>query len=132
MIRLVDSSVALKWYAPEPQSDVATALLGGNLIAPDLILAEVANALWRKVKLGEIVEDQAASALPHLRDYVDLVQSAPFAEEALQVALDLGHPVYDCLFLTVAQKIGAELVTADKRLVTRCRGTRFEQQVRLL
>lgn len=56
---VVDASVAVKWLVAEEGSDVANRLLtdGGDLYAPRLMASEVANALWRKARLGEIERD---------------------------------------------------------------------------
>jgi predicted nucleic acid-binding protein len=53
---VVDASVAVKWYLPEPESDAAGRLLDPehDLIAPDLLFAEVGNALWKRWRRGEI------------------------------------------------------------------------------
>jgi predicted nucleic acid-binding protein len=74
---VADTSVALKWYAPEEDSERAAELLGGFLVAPDLILAELGNALWKKAWQGEALPAQAVwlrcrisrpmSALSHWR-----------------------------------------------------------------
>lgn len=132
MTLVVDSSVVLKWFVQEPESDRAAALIGGELHAPDLILAEVANALWKKVRRGEIGTAQAQAVLPLLKQTLLLQPFSPLTELALEAALELGHPVYDCVFLVLARELDAPLVTADARLVGRCRGTRFAPLVRPL
>lgn len=132
MIGVVDSSVAVKWYAAEPDSDLATALLGEPLVAPDLIRAEVANALWKKVRRGEMVREQTMAALPHLSAAVTLLPAEALAETALAIALDLGHPVYDCFFLAMAQELSLPLITADTRLCARLEGTLLQKGVVML
>jgi predicted nucleic acid-binding protein len=117
LIAILDSSVAVKWYAREADSDVAEQLLSYSLGAPDFILAEVANALWKKVRKKEIVAAQAAGALPHLAASVTFLPSAPLLQRALELAMDLGHPVYDCIFLALAEDRGLPLITSDERLV---------------
>ncbi len=132
MIAVVDSSVAVKWYVAEPDSELAADLLRRELVAPDLIRAEVANALWKKVRKQQIGSDQAGLAMPHLAAAVALVPSPPLADDALKAALDLGHPVYDCFFLILAERLELPLVTADTRLRQRAMGSRFEGRVRAL
>lgn len=117
MIAILDSSVAVKWYAREADSDVAEQLLSYALGAPDFILAEVANTLWKKVRKNEIVAAQAAGALPHLSASVTFFPSAPLVERALELAMGWGHPVYDCIFLALAEDRGLPLITSDERLV---------------
>jgi predicted nucleic acid-binding protein len=36
--------------------------------------------------------------------------------EALALACHLDHPVYDCLYLALARREAAQLLTADQRL----------------
>lgn len=51
---VIDASVAAKWLAPEPDSPLAEALLDDELIAPDLLFAQVGNILWKKQLRGEM------------------------------------------------------------------------------
>lgn len=132
MTLVVDSSVVLKWYVAEPGSDRAAELIGDELVAPDLIVAEVVNALWKKVRRGEIGTRQTQDVLPHLAEAVMLAPFRSLASRALDAALELGHPAYDGFFLTLAEELEIELITADRRLVGHCRGTRFENRVRSL
>ena len=128
MIAVVDASVALQWFIEEAGSVQASALLTGphTLIAPDLIIAEVANAGWKAVRSGGMARDQydhAAARLPLAFD--SLVPLAPLAPRAVAIARDLDHPVYDCFYLALAEERQATLVTADGRLLNRLRGTQW-------
>jgi len=56
---VVDASVALKWVIPEVGAEAALALRAADrLIAPDLIVAECANALWKMVSRGEMSPEE--------------------------------------------------------------------------
>lgn len=132
MISVVDSCVAAKWYAPEADREVARKLLGRPLIAPDQIRAEVASALWKKVRAKEIERAQALQALSHLARTVKLMPSEPLADMALGLALDLGQPVYDCFFLALARTLNFPLITADEKLWLRTRRTVFSGRVIML
>ena len=132
MISVVDSCVAVKWYVPETDTALARTLLGRPLIAPDQIRAEVASALWKKVRANEMERPQALRALPHLVQSVKFMPSEPLAEMALDLALDLGQPVYDCFFLALAQILNSPLITADKKLWLRTRDTAFSDRVIML
>lgn len=132
MIAVVDSSVAVKWYAAEADSLLARRLLRRPLAAPDLIRIEVANALARKVGRGEMQRAQTVEALPHLSRSVTLLRSEPFAEQALDLSLDLAHPVHDCFFLVLARTLDFPLVTADEKLWKRTRDSLFADRVILL
>lgn len=124
---VVDSSVALKWVIEEDGSDQALALQGRELIAPALLRIETANVLRTLAARGALGVDQA-------RQLFELLQSAPVTivdhddeleARALAIALELAHPVYDCVYLAVAEKTGLPLITADKRLLNRLSSTRW-------
>ena len=53
---VVDANVVIKWYVPEVGSTQAADLLqsGADLLAPDLLVAEFGNVLWKKVRRGEL------------------------------------------------------------------------------
>lgn len=120
MTVVVDASVAVKWVIPEVLSDRADALRSraDRLLAPDFLLLEATNALWKKLIRREISAREAARALDLLLSSpLDLRPSAPLLSRALTLARRLGHPVYDCLYVALAQVEGAALVTADRRLL---------------
>jgi predicted nucleic acid-binding protein len=119
---VVDASVAAKWLAPEPDSVAAEAMLDHELIVPDLLFAEVANILWKKQMRGEM--DAAAARVGArwlLQVPLQVHNSAQLMVEALSVAIQLQHPAYDGFYLALALRVDAPLVTADRRLVERCR-----------
>ena len=58
--------------------------------------------------------------------FAALVAEIDLAKRASEISLDLEHPAYDCFYLALAEREDAMLVTADRRLVERVRGTRWE------
>jgi predicted nucleic acid-binding protein len=133
MTLVVDASVALKWFLPdEPHADQAINLIDGGtiLIAPDLLIAEACNGAWRSVRLGRISQAQAEEIAVILPRFFDaLVSAADLAPRAAAIAGQVGHPVYDCLYLTLAETRQASLVTADLQLVERLRSTPWAARV---
>lgn len=115
---VVDASTALKWVLQEEGSEAAAALLDGRpLHAPVLLFAEVGNALWSAVRRGRLQPAEAADAL-HLLGRAPLRLAAgdgALASRALDLALLLGHPVYDCTYLALALQREVPVVTADRR-----------------
>lgn len=115
---IIDASVAVKWVAEEEDSDAATAWLAEPLGAPELWLAEAANALWAKHRRGEI---DASHVRDGCRDLVaapvSRIAIADLLASAAHMALELDHPVYDCLYLAAAQLHDTRLITADWRFV---------------
>ncbi len=122
---VVDASVGLKWVFPEPGADRARALLAAvargdlRLLAPDLYVAEVTNALWKRAHLrGDLSADEAREALDRLLGALpEIFPGAALASQALELAHAFGRPVYDCLYVALALRAGCPLVTADRSLV---------------
>lgn len=132
---VIDASIAAKWYLLESGREAARVLLlsGEPLIAPELIIAEVMNVLWKKVRIGQIAPNQVSLSLKSLIGaFAQLAPSVPLANPAAEIALLLDHPVYDCFYLALADRERCGLVTADDRLYRKTRRTRFSRMVRKL
>ncbi|MDX2265974.1 MAG: type II toxin-antitoxin system VapC family toxin [Hyphomicrobiales bacterium] len=116
---IVDASVAVRWFVPIDENvDIGKWKdISASYIAPDLILAESANAFLKYVKAGIMKADQMRSAVNALQTQLeDIKPITDLTEAAAEIALALKHPVYDCFYLALAQRENAPLVTADKRL----------------
>ncbi len=119
MSLVIDAGVALKLLIAEKESDAAHRLVasGEALHAPRLMVSEIANALLRKARSGEIEHRRvgalaaAVAAMP-VRWHADETLGA----DAVRLALALDRPVSDCVYLALAHRLGARLVTADSRL----------------
>jgi predicted nucleic acid-binding protein len=113
---VVDASVAVKWVIDEEGSEAASLLAGESLSAPELLLAECANALWAKARRREMTGEEVLERLALLRSApVRLVPLEELVEDAARLAVALDHPVYDCLYLALAVREGTRLVTADQQ-----------------
>jgi len=113
---VVDASVALKWVIAEAGDDAALRLRTKMLSAPDILLPECGSALWAKVRRREIDEDEAIMALATLSEAPIVLTSMPVVTaDGFRLALLLGHPIYDCLYLALALQTQTPLVTADRR-----------------
>ena len=130
---VIDASVALKWVFDEPGSEYASALRADQLIAPAIWLAEAANALWRRVRIKDITPERANARLTELLNApVASLPIEPYLDAALRVATQLGHPVYDCLYLAIAIHHQTHVVTADRRFAAIGNQPDFTGRVRLL
>jgi len=116
---VIDASIAIKWVIEESGTREALALRAGHrLIAPDLLVAECANILWKKTQRGELTvqESELAAKLLQRAD-VELLPMRPLLLAALGLAISLEHPAYDCIYLALALERAAQFVTADERLL---------------
>jgi predicted nucleic acid-binding protein len=131
---VVDASVALKWYLKEEGRPEAMALRKrGDIIAPELIISETVNGLWKTVRRKLIPREQVDAAVRVLRKpFTDLVPLHELAESAWVIAHELDHPAYDAFYLALAEREGCAFVTADARLAGKTAGTRFAALIRTL
>lgn len=116
---VVDASIVVKWFVKEEWSNEAASLLEAEaaLIAPELLFAEVCNALWAMHRRGDIGGEDLAEATDALRA---APVGVPFsmrqlAASSARLAIDLDHPVYDCFYLALAVQEQYPVVTADAR-----------------
>lgn len=117
---VVDASVAVKWLVEEEHSEVADRLLDGSheLIAPRLLVSEVGNALWRMVRMGELERSEAGSLAAKIPEMAVIwMGDEGVCAEAVRIALALNRPMYDCVYLALAHRLGATLVTSDVRFI---------------
>jgi predicted nucleic acid-binding protein len=116
---VVDASVATLWYANEAHSAAASVLLDGEdeLLVPDLIFVETANALWKKQMRGEFGAEIVEQSLVNLVG-LDLVVTPAkvLLQSAAQLASTSRHPIYDCVYVVLARQKNAVLASVDKRL----------------
>lgn len=118
---VVDASVAVQWIAAEADSEHSEALLGrGDLIAPELLQVEVANVICRKVGAGDMTLEQGREGLELIAAEVEIEPlDRAWLDRALDIAIQMAHPIYDCIYLAMAQQFEARLLTRDRRLVSR-------------
>ena len=88
------------------------------VLAPELMLTEVANTLWKLQRAQQLADLDPQQLLADARDLVDRVEPDRHLQaEALALACHLTHPVYDCLYLALARREAASLISADQRLL---------------
>lgn len=116
---IVDASIAVKWVVEETgTAEALTLKRTRRLAAPDLLSAECANILWKKVRRGELSPAEASVAARLLqRVDIDLRPMRSFLDTATRIAITLDHPAYDCLYLAMAEADGTRFVTADDQFL---------------
>jgi predicted nucleic acid-binding protein len=99
---VLDASAAVRLILADPAAaDLAERVGGAALVlAPELMLTELANTHW-KLRRADRLNDLDPQEL---------------LAEALALACHLNHPVYDCLYLALARREAASLISSDQRL----------------
>lgn len=120
---VVDSSVVFKWFVAEDDSDIAHSILDAwkqkqlTCHAPDWMVAEVGNILWKWQRRTELTALFASDCLDDV-DALPLVwaDARSLLPAALKLAMLHGRTVYDSIYLALAIRLGCPFVTADDRL----------------
>ena len=119
----VDASVVVRLLNNNDYPDVARKWreavgAGGQVVAPSLLRYEVVNALYKSIRFANISPTTAQQAIQTLMDLpIDYLHDDFLHRDALSLAVKyrLGA-AYDAHYVALAQHLGAELWTADKRL----------------
>ena len=125
---VVDASIAAKWFLDEKQSDVAyvfLSLFDGELCGPDLLGVEVCWAIVAAANARRVTGAQARAAVERWLDPIEEGDIPLYPTDgramrvAVNLAIELGHPLKDCIYLALADRLGCPLVTADVKFRNR-------------
>lgn len=123
MIYVIDASAAIGWFLREEGVPDSGFLLDRHIkrLAPDLIFAEAANVLQRKVRTGELSLAHAETALTSLeRSFDRVLPSRMLFRSAFDLSRKLDHSVYDCMYLAAALSVDESLlVTSDRKFLAK-------------
>lgn len=116
---VVDASIAVKWAVEEEGTSLALGLRHGRrFAAPEPLIVECANILWKKVQRGEVSREEAKMAASLLeRSDIELFGMRGLLAKGTELATNIGHPAYDCMYVSLAMSRNCRFVTADERLV---------------
>jgi predicted nucleic acid-binding protein len=118
-VYLVDASVVVKWFVPEIDNDAVRRLLAlpHEYIAPDLLFAETANTIWKKIRREELTAEEGQQLVADIGQIaVETVPSRALAEDAYAPANATGRTVYDSMYVALAVRLNTRSITADDRL----------------
>ncbi len=130
---VIDASVAVKWFLDEDRTREARALLddAGPLLAPSTLFLEVLQAVWVAARQGRTAIEAVAKAEQDLQQvFPQPTPDLTLLRDAARIMREQQHPIYDCLYLALAERSGLELVTADEPQFAAAR--RMRAPVRLL
>jgi predicted nucleic acid-binding protein len=131
---ILDASVAAKWFLPgETFMDEARAIRRAMLdrtialAAPIVLWSELSNAVVRAVRRGRIDYARAISVASELSEVRPLIEPIDLDGHAtIRTALTTGLNAYDAQYLVSAVQRDLSVLTADRRMLERCREHGFE------
>lgn len=121
---MLDASVAARWFIGDAplRAEAFAVRQEHRTVAPNLLLTELANALWKYVRTGAIDVEDAIEAVMAVGDDAILTADAHLLEAAQRLSGEWDHAVYDCLYAALAIREGLPLITADEKLVRKLSG----------
>jgi predicted nucleic acid-binding protein len=132
---VIDANVAIKWFVPEVQSDAAAAIVDpeNELIAPDLLLVEVGNVVWKKIRSGDITDEEGKNIMTSLEAMpINFHSIRPLLPSALDLACRAGCTVYDATYIALALAQDCTLVSADRRLFLKFESSAIGRRIQLI
>ena len=132
---VVDASVVVRWFVEERYSKEALIIRDSfieglvDIIAPSLLYFEVLNALKYSGAFGE---DELKKVARILEDYQFTIYelNGAYAEKAVEIAMRKGITIYDASYVALALIEGAELYTADEKLLTKTQDMEIAKHLR--
>ena len=118
---VVDASVAIKWLLNEAGSDHAREFLErfrtgeDDLLAPDLIVSEIGNALRSAAVLRKRIPTEvvAGAMADFLRIEIPTRSAGQTANRAVELALQHNATFYDAAYVALALEEGIPVLTTD-------------------
>ncbi|MBN1850227.1 MAG: type II toxin-antitoxin system VapC family toxin [Deltaproteobacteria bacterium] len=124
IVIVLDSSAIIRLYVPdgplpEGLSDCIVSAQRGDadVLVPELALAEVAQVIWKKEQMGYINSAEANEIISAMLELpIEVVGHFDLILESLTIARQHKLTIYDSIFLALARKKKATLITANLQL----------------
>jgi predicted nucleic acid-binding protein len=115
---VLDASVLAALYVEDSatkQSEAALARVEQDeLHAPDFVVLEVANVLWKRVRREELHAEDAMAAVADLSAAsIRFHPVGGLVAQSLALALSHGFTTYDATYVALATRVGGIVITND-------------------
>ena len=128
MMAVVDASGIMQILLKTDKMERFNAILqeASLVLAPDLYVTELTNVFWKYCASGILSEEICLSSIEDGLNYVDrFFEAGDMWREAFAESIRNRHSVYDMLYLVLARRSNAVLVTNDTDLAKICRRQRI-------
>lgn len=123
---VIDSSVYASVVVKDEFYDDCKKYMTLKKATLDLAFAEAGNVVWKHVKIGRIVAEDAVDRAGVLRRLINtskIFRAEEILEDAVKLAVNYDITVYDALFVALAMKLNERLVTTDRKLYDKVKET---------
>lgn len=114
-MRVIDASALVKYFTKERGWKEVSELILDGVISIELVMKEVANSLWKKVRQGDMESEVALALIEKVPKIVKINPQYPFMTRAFKIALQYSITVHDALYIALAENKKYELITCDKK-----------------
>ncbi len=134
---VLDSSVVIKWFSEEENTDLALKFREGfiegnvDITVPDLQLYEIANALRFNKKLNSKDVANAVNSLIDIGINI-VVPTKDIIASTIEVAFEFDITFYDAYFIALAKELDYNFVTADENLFNKIKKLKFTKLLKNL
>ncbi|MEQ9716304.1 MAG: type II toxin-antitoxin system VapC family toxin [Candidatus Asgardarchaeum sp.] len=132
---VLDTSAIAAIFFEEEKSGTVEKIVeeSEELFTADLTFAELLNIAWKRVVFFNEEKDLVFEALKKAYQFIDSIctifSTKNLFEKALELAISLKITGYDAVFLALAEKENAKLLTLDDKLANKIKNTRFHDMV---
>ncbi len=127
---VLDSSVIIKWFSDEEDTDLALKFRLGflkgdiDITVPDLQLYEIANALRYNKRLNSADVSNSVNSLIDIGLNI-VVPTKDVISSAVNLAFQFDITFYDAYFIALAKELNYSFVTADEKLFNKIKSLKF-------
>jgi len=114
---IVDACAIMAVIVKEPERDLVIELTKNvEILSPDMVSYEIANALTKMMKKKVIKREQMVNAFNYFKK-IPIKTIEVDIEKALEIAWDFNIYSYDACYLEVAKRLNLSLLTFDGNMI---------------
>jgi len=136
---IIDASILASFLIKDEFYDLSEKFLrehAGELKAPDIIIAEVANVIWKHIvvvrRIPSSLVDDLIDLFYILVTTIEIYDSLPLLKDAFKISIDVKISIYDALYIALSLNSRDKFATFDRTLFESVRETKYSNLIILL